>query len=169
MSCAQQLLPGNLSRTRRNRKQHYRSAQQGYCIRMSGIDCFKSHFHGQVKCDTVAVLPLAAYRGKPSGDNRTADALGVYQHRSALRPGWNSKVCGELGRPRQREFKFDQSIIRIGAPLSKRKTCPVDLALQRRWNIQVHKNSLRIAKICTDAVIGCNLRKRARAARPAVF
>src|SRR5437588_11000796 len=126
---------------------------------MSGIDCFKSHFHGQVKCDTVAVIPLAAHRGKPSGDNRTADALGVYQHRSALRPGWNSKVCGELGRPRQREFKFDQSIIRIGAPLSKRKTCAVDLALQRRWNIQVPEHSLGVSTERTDDVLGGNLCK----------
>src|SRR5258706_7107637 len=133
---------------------------------MLRIERFDPCRHGQIQLDTIIAPPFAMNGRKTPGRWRHLVAPAVYRNRGSLGPRWNPKPYGELPRLRGIDVELHHTVERVETFLGQHYLCATLRPSQDGWNIQIHPYALRIAEISVDAIIGCDLGQRARAAGP---
>src|SRR5450631_3405188 len=136
---------------------------------MLRVDWFELRRHRQIQFDAVASFPLAMNSRKTSWSYRSLLTAAVYRNRGPCRPRWYPKTQGKIPCLCSRHIKLHNVVKRVQAFLRQPHLGAILCPSQRGWDVQVHVYALRIAEVGVDAIVGCYLGHRARAARPAMF
>jgi hypothetical protein len=133
---------------------------------MLWVGGLEPHCHWQIQFDAVARTPLAMSRRETSGNCGCLHAAAVYRNRGPVCPRWNPETQSEIAGFRCLHIKLHQAVKRIPACLRQRDLNSVFGPSQCGRDIQIHPYALRIAEVSVDAIVGCDLRQRARTASP---